>query len=86
MIKTNVIKVSSGDMTAVQYFDDIKTNKEYNFISGTFIINCKLHCIKLEEINWHFRTVWHFLKTYRLKYKVSLKVFILRNTVEWLSC
>lgn len=43
-------------MTVLQYFDNI-TNKEYNLISGTFIIDCKLHCIQLEEINRHFETV-----------------------------
>lgn len=54
--KANVIKVFCEDMTVLQYFDNI-TNKEYNFISGTFIIDCKLHCIQLEEINRHFERV-----------------------------
>lgn len=55
--KANVIKVFREDVTVVQYCDNMKTNEEYNFISGTFILSCKLHCIQQDEDNWHLRTV-----------------------------
>lgn len=58
------IRVDKKQGLPVQYCDNIK-NEEYNFISGTFINNCNLHCIQLEESNWHFRSVWQISKRFK---------------------
>lgn len=74
-------------MTVVQYCDNIKTNKEYNFISGTFIINLE---IALNSTGGNQLALQKYVTnlskpTYSNVFKsIHDSVHPCSNTVEWL--